>query len=99
MCQMNVDAFQGEMNRFFKTSYQMPIVFFTQVLGLAFGMEPTSIGFGKELVDARPALNKIRPEEPQATETEAPAHARVPRAKKTQGLPMPSMADYDEVKL
>jgi heterodisulfide reductase subunit B len=98
MCQMNVDAFQGEMNHFFKTSYHMPIVFFTQVVALAFGMEPASIGFGRELVDARPALNRIGRAEVKIDE-EAPAHARVPRAKKTQGLPMPIMPDYDEVKL
>ena len=98
MCQMNIDAFQGEMNHFFKTSYHMPIVFFTQVMGLAFGREPSSVGFGRELVDAHPALNRIGRLEAK-TDQEAPAHARVPRAKKTQGLPMPSMADYDEVKL
>jgi len=98
MCQMNIDAFQGEMNHFFKTSYHMPIVFFTQVMGLAFGREPSSVGFGRELVDAHPALNRIGRAEAK-TDEGAPAHARVPRAKKTQGLPMPSMADYDEVKL
>ena len=98
MCQMNIDAFQGEMNHFFKTSYHMPIVFFTQVMGLAFGREPASIGFGRELVDARPALNRIGRAEAK-TDQEAPSHARVPRAKKTQALPMPIMSEYDEVKL
>ena len=28
------------MNRYFRTSYHMPILFFTQLMGLAFGMEP-----------------------------------------------------------
>jgi heterodisulfide reductase subunit B len=97
MCQLNVDAFQGEMNHFFKTSYRMPIVFFTQLMGLAFGKEPEAVGFGRELVDPRPALRKIGREAPKAEET-GPAHARIPRAKKPQGLPMPTMPE-SEVKL
>jgi heterodisulfide reductase subunit B2 len=97
MCQMNIDAFQGEMNHHFKSSYHMPIVFFTQLIGLAFGAEPGSVGFGKEVVDARPALNRIGhvPEAP--AEEAGPGHARVPRAKKPQGLPMPIMPGVSEV--
>ena len=37
MCQMNIDAYQNETNRYFKTNYHMPILFFTQLVGLAFG--------------------------------------------------------------
>ena len=99
MCQMNIDLFQREMNGFFQTDYQMPIVFFTQVIGIAFGMDPEAVGFGREIVDARPALNRIGREEAKAGDEAAPAHARVPRAKKPQGLPMPVMPEYDEVKL
>ena len=39
MCQLNLDAYQGEMNQFFGTNYHMPILFFTQLMGLAFGIE------------------------------------------------------------
>jgi heterodisulfide reductase subunit B2 len=95
MCQLNVDAFQGEMNHFFKSSYHMPIVFFTQMMGLAFGMDPAAIGFGTEIVDARPALKKIGRVEEAPVET-GPAHAK-PRPKKPSGLPMPIMAGSDEV--
>ncbi len=85
MCQLNVDAYQGETNRYFHANYQMPIVFFTQLIGLAFGAEPRDLGFGKELVDAGPALKRIGLEPPPAE----PA-ARRPR-KKAEGLPMPQM--------
>ena len=40
MCQMNVDVYQGEMNHHFRENYHMPILFFTQLIGLAFGLEP-----------------------------------------------------------
>ena len=33
MCQINIDAYQGEMNAMFHTHYKMPIVFFTQLMG------------------------------------------------------------------
>lgn len=81
MCQMNLDAYQGETNRFFGTNYKMPIVFFTQLMGLAFGLPAEKLGFGLELVSARAALKKIG--------VEAPIK-EAPKRKKDEGLPMPS---------
>ena len=81
MCQMNVDAYQDETNHHFGTNYQMPIVFFTQLMGLAFGATPKELGFGMEIVSAKKALAKIGTEVP---ETKAPR-----RPKKDTGLPMP----------
>jgi heterodisulfide reductase subunit B len=57
MCQLNMDAYQGRVNGFFKTNFKVPIIFFTQMLGVAFGMDPAKLGFGKELVAARPVLD------------------------------------------
>jgi heterodisulfide reductase subunit B len=82
MCQMNIDAYQNEMNHFFDTEYHMPVLFFTQLMGLAFGMEPDEVGIGVELVSARDALANIGVEVP---DTEEPAAPR----KKDEGLPMP----------
>ena len=82
MCQMNIDAYQGEMNHFFDTDYHMPILFFTQLMGLAFGMEPKELGIGTELVSSRNALANIGVEVPVEQE---PARPR----KKDEGLPMP----------
>ena len=56
MCQLNMDAYQGRVNGFFKTNFKVPIVFFTQMLGVAFGLDPAKLGFGKEIVAARPVL-------------------------------------------
>ncbi len=94
MCQMNIDAFQGEMNAHFRTAYHVPIVFFTQVIGLAFGLAPEAVGFGREVVDARPALAHISDEPgPEA----APARVRRPARPRGPALPMPVMPDRDEV--
>jgi heterodisulfide reductase subunit B len=91
MCQLNLDAYQKEMNNHFKTNYQMPIMFFTQLIGLALGFEPSKLGFGREIMSAKRALGKIGVEIPE----EEPK-AQPKRTKKT-GLPMPSMPGQEEV--
>jgi heterodisulfide reductase subunit B len=56
MCQLNMDAYQGRVNNFFNTNFRLPIVFFTQLLGVALGMDMKKLGFGKELVAAEPVV-------------------------------------------
>lgn len=58
MCQLNLDAYQSRVNSYFGTNFKVPIIFFTQMLGVAFGLEPKKLGFGKEIVSAEPALQK-----------------------------------------
>lgn len=84
MCQLNLDAYQGEMNQYFKTNYHMPILFFTQLMGLAFGIDAKELGFGLELVSARNVLDAVGVKPPPET---PPAPPRRPR--KPEGLPMP----------
>lgn len=85
MCQLNLDGFQGETNRFFNTDYHMPVLFFTQLMGLAFGIKPQQLGFGAELVSARNLLDAVGVEAPPET---PPAPPKRPR--KPEGLPMPA---------
>jgi len=59
MCQLNLDAYQSQVNRHFSTDYHLPVLFFTQMIGLALGMEPAALGIGREIVPAAPALGKI----------------------------------------
>lgn len=82
MCQLNLDAYQPQVNRHFKTDYHVPVLFFTQMMGLAFGMEPTSLGIGSEIVSALPALGKIGAEE---------AEVYKPKRRDKKALPMPGL--------
>lgn len=91
MCQLNLDAYQPEMNRYFKTSYAVPVLYFTQLIGLALGKEAGELGIGKEFVDARKALSRIGVDVPPAEQEAAPR-----RARKTEGLPMPKMPGMEE---
>lgn len=96
MCQLNLDAYQAETNRHFNTSYHMPTVFFTQLMGLAFGLEPQQLGFGAELVDARGALAKIGVEAPPPEQMPADEPRTPSRRGKPEGLPMPRMPHSSE---
>jgi len=83
MCQLNLDAYQGDVNKYFGTDYHIPILYFTQLIGLAYGFTPREMGIGKEFVSAKPALAKIQ--------AEAPKPVGRPRADK-RALPMPAPA-------
>ncbi|MDD5389490.1 MAG: CoB--CoM heterodisulfide reductase iron-sulfur subunit B family protein [Gallionellaceae bacterium] len=86
MCQLNLDAYQVEMNKHFHSDYQMPVLYFTQLMGLAFGKNAGELGIGKEFVDAAPALAKIQAEAPKVAEAK-----RKRRPKPSDGLPPPRM--------
>lgn len=88
MCQLNLDAYQVEMNKHFGTNYHMPVLYFTQLMGLAFGHDPVELGLGKEFISSREALAKIGIEVPEVEEEDAkPAR----RKKDDPSLPMPRM--------
>jgi heterodisulfide reductase subunit B len=83
MCQMNLDAFQGDVNKHFKTNFHMPVLYFTQLIGLAFGHTAEELGIGREFVDSTTALAKIGVEVPE------PAKKHVRHRKDDPSLPMP----------
>lgn len=50
MCQINLEAYQGTINRKFDKSYRMPVLFFTQLLGTALGATPREMGYNQNLI-------------------------------------------------
>jgi heterodisulfide reductase subunit B len=95
MCQINIDAYQGEMNAMFHTKHKMPIVFFTQLMGVAFGLEPDKVGVGREYTNASKTLAKALKAAPELALAAAAAPvARKPRPDK-RALPMPRMTDSE----
>lgn len=93
MCQLNLDAYQSDVNRYFHTDFHMPVLYFTQLLGLAFGIAPERLGLGKEFVDSSAALGRIGVQVPVEEPESAPRPTR--KAKET-GLPMPQMPGNQE---
>jgi len=54
MCNINLELYQNQVNREYGTKFSIPVMYFTQVLGLALGITPGRLGIGKELVSAAP---------------------------------------------
>ncbi len=82
MCQLNLDAYQTDVNKHFGINFNVPVLFFTQIMGLALGMEPNDLGIGSEIVSSKAALDKI------SQEQQSEKHKPKRRDKKM--LPMPS---------
>jgi heterodisulfide reductase subunit B len=56
LCQANLDGRQAQINSLLGTDYHLPILYFTQVLGLAFGHTPNDVKLQKNIVSAEPLL-------------------------------------------
>jgi len=58
LCQTNLDVYQSRVNKRFKTSFNLPILFFTQLMGVAFGLGDEELGLKTCIVPAEEALAK-----------------------------------------
>lgn len=52
MCQTNLECYQMTVNREFGTDFSIPIMYFTQLLGLSMGLPPKKLGIGTEFISA-----------------------------------------------
>ncbi len=57
LCQINLECYQAQVNEEFGKNYSMPVLYFTQLMGLALGVPPKRLGFGKEFVSVMPFLS------------------------------------------
>jgi heterodisulfide reductase subunit B len=57
LCQVNLECYQKQVNQEFGTEFSVPVMYFTQLMGLAMGIEPKRLGIGKELVSVMPTLS------------------------------------------
>ena len=56
LCHTNLDTRQANIAHTYGMNYNMPVLYFTQVLGLAFGLPAEELGLGSHFVDPRPLL-------------------------------------------
>lgn len=59
LCQVNLECYQTAVNEEFGTDFNLPVLYFTQLLGLSLGLSPKNLGFGVELVSAKPIFKKL----------------------------------------
>jgi heterodisulfide reductase subunit B len=50
MCQTNLECYQMQVNQEFGTNFSIPIMYFTQLLGLSMGIKPKKLGIGTEFI-------------------------------------------------
>ncbi|NOH01537.1 MAG: CoB--CoM heterodisulfide reductase iron-sulfur subunit B family protein [Chloroflexi bacterium] len=50
MCNVNVEVYQSQVNREFGTNYSIPVMYFTQLMGMAMGIAPRRLGIAREPV-------------------------------------------------
>jgi heterodisulfide reductase subunit B len=56
LCQLNLDLRQKDIEAKFGEAFNLPVFYFTQVLGLALGLAPRELGLGSLVVDPAPLL-------------------------------------------
>ncbi|MBM4078362.1 MAG: heterodisulfide reductase subunit B [Planctomycetes bacterium] len=59
LCHANLDMRQTQVNQKFQTTFALPIFYFTQLMGLALGLEPKALGLQKHLVNPMALVDKL----------------------------------------
>jgi heterodisulfide reductase subunit B len=62
MCAMNLENYQGRINKLLGTGFDIPIVYLTQLMAVAFGMDPkTDAALGYNIIPPERVLNRALP--------------------------------------
>lgn len=59
LCQLNLEAYQDRVKAHFGADLSIPILYFTQLLGLSLGLNEKEVGLGMELVSAKGILSRL----------------------------------------
>lgn len=59
LCQANLDGRQRQIEEAYKTRYGIPIIYITQLMGLAFGAFPKEMGLQKLITSPREVLGSV----------------------------------------
>jgi len=84
LCQQNLDLRQGQVNRAMGSNFDIPVVYFTQLMGLAYGYSPKELGMDKIIVSAEKLIRRITKEEHQKIKEEEAAAKKPKKAKKEE---------------
>jgi len=58
LCQSNLDMRQGEIWKAEKKNHHLPVLYITQIMGLAFGLSPNDLGLNHHIIDPLPILKE-----------------------------------------
>ncbi|HHM24359.1 MAG TPA: disulfide reductase [Bacteroidetes bacterium] len=71
LCQFNLEAYQEKILKKYNGWKKMPVLYFTQVLGLALGLKPEQLGMDRQLVAPTELLESVKLPEEALEETGA----------------------------
>lgn len=54
LCQINLECYQTQVNQEYGTNFRIPVIYFTQLMGMAMGVPSSELGLGSELIQATP---------------------------------------------
>ncbi len=57
LCFLNLDMRQSEIKKKYSAGYNLPVFYFTELMGLAFGYAPKDLGLNKHFVNPMPLLD------------------------------------------
>jgi heterodisulfide reductase subunit B len=60
LCQTNLDAYQSRVNAKFKTRFNIPVLYITQLIGLALGIGTEKLGLKSNIVSPRAVMEQIK---------------------------------------
>ena len=52
MCQMNTEAFQDDINKTYGTNFNMPVVYYSQMMAVAYGKSAKEAGLDQQIIRA-----------------------------------------------
>jgi len=59
LCHVNLDAYQGAVNSAYGTSFNIPVLYVTQLIGLALGINTSYLGLNTNIVSPAKIVDKI----------------------------------------
>jgi len=60
MCHFNLDAKQKDIESHFEIKIHLPILYITQLIGLAFGLDPKELGLHRNVVLPAKLLKRVK---------------------------------------
>jgi heterodisulfide reductase subunit B len=83
LCQQNLDLRQGQVNSTMGSSFNIPILYFSQIMGLAYGYSPKELAMDKLIVSADHLIRSRVPVEEFRKAQEAEAKTKKTKAEKS----------------
>lgn len=59
LCDTNLELHQPDIEKKYQVTYNLPILYITEIIGLALGIRPRRLGMHQHIVSARPVLSKL----------------------------------------